>query len=320
VSAQLDAFPDSTAVRYLSSLGVRYAVVHLDELEATRRQRFTDSDLTSLGVSVAASFGSDIVYELSPLTDPAPWQDHAHLQVPRLVARGLPVTVTLSIDNDASQPMVLPRPGAIGAQVQWNGGAVSALTFQDDPLLLGPGDAAVMRLSADVPATLATANSATISARLTGPLQTEVVQAVEFADLPSSTQATGLSGVLERVLVPPVVHASAWVPIQAIARNTGQAVWLPERPSGPAAPGRVGVGMRNWISPNGTSLQPLNYSTVHLDWAVSPGQQAAVLIMTQAPERPGRYQLVLDLVSESVTWFSDLDGGTKTSVPIDVQP
>jgi hypothetical protein len=29
---------------------------------------------------------------------------------------------------------------------------------------------------------------------------------------------------------------------------------------------------------------------------------------------------VLDLLSESVSWFSDLDGGTKIVVPIDVLP
>ena len=105
-----------------------------------------------------------------------------------------------------------------------------------------------------------------------------------------------------------------------IARNSGQTVWLPEQPTDPAAPGRIGVGVRNWISPDATPLPPLNYSTVHLDWTVNPGQPAAFMIQTQAPKTPGHYQLVLDMVSENVTWFSDVDGGTKTLVPIEVMP
>jgi hypothetical protein len=117
-----------------------------------------------------------------------------------------------------------------------------------------------------------------------------------------------------------VVRTGAQVPIDVIARNTGQTVWLPEQPTDPTATGRIGVGVRNWISPDATLLAPASYSIVHLDWTVQPGQSAAFTIKTQAPQTPGRYQLVLDIVSEDVTWLSDLDEGTKTFVPIKVVP
>jgi hypothetical protein len=35
---------------------------------------------------------------------------------------------------------------------------------------------------------------------------------------------------------------------------------------------------------------------------------------------PGHYTLVLSLVSEYVAWFDQVDSGSRTSVPVDVQP
>jgi hypothetical protein len=216
--------------------------------------------------------------------------------------------------------MVLPTPGSLSAQVQWNGVNTSGARALEDRLFLAPGEEAVLRFSIDVPSSLASATTATANVRLTGALQAEVVQSVEFADLPTSTQTNGLVGSLEHVQVPPVVRAGAQVPIHVIARNSGQAVWLPEQPTDPTAPGRIGVAVRNWISPDATLLPPLTYSTVHLDWTVNPGQPAAFMIQTEAPQSPGHYQLVLDMVSENVTWFSDVNGGTRTLVPVEVTP
>jgi hypothetical protein len=190
----------------------------------------------------------------------------------------------------------------------------------DNHLFLPPGDQAVLHFPVGVPPGLASTSTATLHVRLSGALQTDVVQNVEFADLPTSTQASGLSGTLEHVQLPAVVHAGQEVPIDVIARNNGSNVWLPEQPTNPAAPGRIGVGVRNWIAPDGTPLPPLIYSTVHLDWTVNPGQPVAFTIRTQAPQTPGHYQLVLDIVSENVTWFSDTNGGTRTLVPVDVMP
>ena len=321
VSAQLDAFPDPPAVEYLRGLNVRYLVVHMDKLADATRQRFVDADLTDLGASIAATFGSDVVYELEPLDGVVRWQDHARLEVPPLVARGLPVSVTLSIVNDTPAPMVLPPPGALHAEIQWNGATTSTSPDRDSRLFLAPGDQAVVRFPADVPASLAGASSATLAVRLTGALEAEVAERVEFADdLPSSTHTTGLSGSLEHVGLSPVPRADAWVPLEVIARNTGRGVWLPERASAPSAPGRIGVGVRRWIAPDGTSVPTPGYRTLHLEWTVNPGQAAAFALVIHTPSVPGHYLLELDLVSESLTWFSDLEGGRTTLLPVDVLP
>ncbi len=320
VDNQLNAFPDPTAVEDLRDLGVRYVVAHLAALDGTARQRFANADLSRLGITVAAKFGSDVVYQLAPPATPSMWQSHARLELPTRIARGQPVSLALSILNDTSQQMVLPSAGAVTAQVQWNDLSSSSEPTLGDRLFLAPGDEAVLRIPADVPPGLASATSATVHVRLMGALQTEDVQTVEFADMATSTQATGLSGKLERVQVPPVVQAGAVFPIHVIARNTGETVWLAEQATDLAAPGRVGLGVRNWIAPDLRLLPPVNYSTVHLSWTVNPGLPAAFVLSTQAPQTPGHYQLVLGMVSESVAWFADVDGGTRTLIPIDVLP
>jgi hypothetical protein len=318
IARELDAFPDPTSVEDLRGLGVRYLVAHLDELNAVERQRLADADLTTLRVSVAANFGSDVVYELAAPSNLDSLSEHVQIGMPQTVARGRPVYFTLSIVNDTTEALVAPSD--IYGETQWDGFSASTFPRQDLPTFFEPATTAFLHFPVDVPAGLETADSATLHVRLTGALNTEVAQRVQFADMLTSTQRTGLAGTVERVLVPPSVHPDVRFPVQAIAQNSGRAVWLPELQTNPTADGRVGLSVRNWISPDGTETPPLNYSTAHLDWNVNPNQSAGFTIVTQAPHLPGHYQLVLDLLSENVTWFSDLDAGTKMIVPVDVVP
>ena len=319
VSDQLDAFPDPTATEVLRGLGVRYVVVHLDLVDDATRQRLATPNACAPGCSVVATFGSDLVFELAPLPDSRTWQAHARLQVPTRVARGQLASVTLSIVNDTNQAMVLPTRGALFAQVQWDD-VTTYVPGPDDRLFLDPGDQVVLHFPLGAPHSIDSAKEGTVHVALTGALQTHLAQTIEVADLATSAQAAGLSESIEHVQVPNFVRAGAQLSLDVIARNSGQTVWLAQQPTDPAAPGTVGLAARNWIAPDGSALPPLTYSTAHVDWTVNPGQPAAFTIQTQAPQTPGRYQLVLDMVSENVAWFSDVGGGAETLVPIEVVP
>ena len=43
----------------------------------------------------------------------------------------------------------------------------------------------------------------------------------------------------------------------------------------------------------------------HRDQVVAPGETLVIEVAIWAPERPGEYELKLDLVDEHVTWFED---------------
>jgi hypothetical protein len=205
IVAQLDAFPDPAAVENLRSLGVRYLVAHLDKLTAAEHERLAAADLSQLRVSVASSFGSDVVYELAPQISPSVPEDHMSLEIPSMAARGAPVWVTLSIVNDTQQPLVLGAPEQIGAELEWNQLGSITQPRQDVPLFLEPGHALAIKFQADPPASLASDSSAMLSVRLTGSAQLQARQTVEFADLPTSVQPSGQPAALEHVSVPTVV-------------------------------------------------------------------------------------------------------------------
>jgi hypothetical protein len=240
------------------------------------------------------------------------------LEIPTVVARGMPVWVTLSIVNDTQQPIVLGAPEAIGAELEWNQLGGTSQPRQDVPLFLQPGHALELEFRTDPPASVATSQSATLRVHLNGSAQLQGVQTVEFADLATSAQPSGLSAAFEHVLVPTVVGTDSQIPIEVIARNSSQVVWLPELTADPTPAGRVGVSVRHWIAPDGQRLEPMGNHTQHLDWYVNPGQTALFTFSTPAPHIPGQYRLVLDMLSESVTWFEDVHGGAQTSLSVNV--
>jgi hypothetical protein len=110
------------------------------------------------------------------------------------------------------------------------------------------------------------------------------------------------------------------IPIEVTARNSGQAIWLPDPPGTTGTQGVVGVSVRRWIGPDGKVWTPSANSTAHVQWNVNPGQAALVTLQTPPPPVAGRYDLVLDMLSENVTWFDDVNGGAQTVVPVDVAP
>jgi hypothetical protein len=159
-----------------------------------------------------------------------------------------------------------------------------------------------------------------LTIKLDGPFELESTQTVRFADLPTSTEKSALSGRLEQVHFPESVRAGTNIPVEVTARNEGQAVWLPDPPGTSGTRGVVGVSVVGWTASDGSSLPASDSSTAHVLWEVNPGQATTVTLHTQAPAAPGQYTLVLDLLSEKVAWFGDVPGGTRTSVPVTVEP
>jgi hypothetical protein len=122
---------------------------------------------------------------------------------------------------------------------------------------------------------------------------------------------------VQRVGLPSVTRTHETIQIDVAARNTGRAVWLADNGG---TPGAVGAAIRGWYTADGRPAAVPNGTAAHLNWNVSPGQEATFTIMASSPSDPGRYNLVLDLLSESVTWFDDVGGGPRTVVPVTVEP
>jgi hypothetical protein len=320
IANQLDAFPDPTAVADLRSLGVRFLIAHLDDLDSAETQRLRDADLRRLQLGIAATFGRDVVYELAPLSNPPTLPDHVQLELPSVVGRSTTPSVSVAIANDTPDPLFVGAPEAVGAQVEWNHEGVTENVRQDLPVFVEPDRTVWLLFPAELSTTLRTADSAELRVRLTGSLQLEATRTVRIVDLPTSLDRTALSGALEHVRIPPLVHANTVIPVEVTARNTGRSIWLPDPPGTSGTRGVVGVSVRGWTGPDGNVFPPSEDSTAHVRWNVNPGQAAGLTFQTSTPPAPGRYSLVLDMLSENVTWFDDVDGGAQTVVPVDVEP
>ncbi len=77
--------------------------------------------------------------------------------------------------------------------------------------------------------------------------------------------------------------------------------------------------VHRWV-PAGQPLAPrVGGDRTDLPRPVAPGEKMTVLIGVRAPDAPGNYQLVVELVQELVQWFSDVGAETLT-IPIRVVP
>lgn len=235
-------------------------------------------------VLAATSSGLDVAYALSPVEAQGSLQECAHLELPTEIGRGLPSVAVLSFARGAGGPLSLALPLPLGS--------------------IAPD-----------------ADQANVRVHVTGAIDLEATSVVQLADLPTSVQKAGLRASVGRVALPPVVHAATSLQMSVVARNIGRAVWLADTGN---ERGAIGVAVRNWIGPDGNSVQSngndLTSIAAHPNWNINPGQEAAFTITATAPATPGHYDLVLDMLSERVTWFEDVQGGARTVVPVDVQP
>ena len=79
------------------------------------------------------------------------------------------------------------------------------------------------------------------------------------------------------------------------------------------ADGPVFVSYR-WQDRSGVAL-PDEGLRSPLPRPVGPGERCVAAVRIQAPVRPGRYTLAIDLVREHVTWFSEA-GAPPLRVPV----
>jgi hypothetical protein len=316
--AQLNAVPEPSAVASLQALGVRYLLVHRDALDERTDRALDDLDRARSPLRVAASFGSDVVYELASPDGPTSLQGHARLELPAAVARGVTPSAVLSVTNDTPHGLSGGTPPIGQAVVAVDDAArASPLAL---PALVRPGARVTRAIPIALGGTPGAADQARVRVHVTGPVDLEAGRTVQIRDMPTSAQRTGLRASVLRVTLPPVIRTRETIPIDVLARNTGQAVWLGSQGAGAQAlgplgtlgdaggtTGAVGAAIRGWYTADGQPAAVPSGTAAHLDWNVGPGQEAT-----------GRYDLVLDLVSERVTWFEDVDGGARTVVPVTV--
>jgi hypothetical protein len=75
----------------------------------------------------------------------------------------------------------------------------------------------------------------------------------------------------------------------------------------------------HWLDESGKMIEKDGERTA-MPWPVPPGGRVSVKQTVKAPETPGRYILELDPVFETVSWFSEKNGGRTLRVPVEILP
>jgi SAM-dependent methyltransferase len=109
--------------------------------------------------------------------------------------------------------------------------------------------------------------------------------------------------------IPEAVPARAIVVLSVIARNTGDRRW--ERDGDEP----VTLGCR-WLESAGAASE----ARAALPDDVEPGELVRAQLVARAPDRPGRYRLVVSPVVEGRYWFDDADEASAHAAVVTVTP
>jgi hypothetical protein len=112
--------------------------------------------------------------------------------------------------------------------------------------------------------------------------------------------------------LPSVISPGANTRVDLDIRNTGARPW--------PASGEQQVALSyHWLEPGSGKTIVFDGERTPLPGDLPTGSGTRLRASIQAPDRPGRYELHLDLVHEGVTWFSE-QGDTGFRTIVDVSP
>ena len=141
--------------------------------------------------------------------------------------------------------------------------------------------------------------------------RTDIDRHVPATQMADSDYAASISAYAEHGLIGP----GEIRPVYVAVKNRGHVAW----PWGFDADPLVTVGAR-WRTEDGTLL-PDDGRHSPLTSTVEPGTSTMVPVTVEAPRRPGRYSLIVDLVHENVRWFGanaviDMEVGVLPARPL----
>jgi len=98
-----------------------------------------------------------------------------------------------------------------------------------------------------------------------------------------------------------------------LVKNNSDTVWFARERSG--GPLQVSAG-NHWLDQNGAVVVSDDGRAALLQ-DLHPSEQVTLKLTVNAPERPGRYILEVDMLQEGVSWFG-LRGSPTLKIPVEV--
>ncbi len=318
IKEALAELPAREAVEYAGALGIKAIVVHTGNFSPEQLTRWRDGETAKGGLGTLAVFGPDRIYSV-PHSSVASSLG-AEILTPSFLPAKKTTRLGLVIRGDKQLPWRHPGPqGYSTVVIRWTdsrtGRSLDNTGLVQLPLIVGRGESVDGSLEISSPETSGTYTVQVLipSMGIAGTLRPVEVRETALPTSRDGRRNLNASYVRRPDVGPMIVSSAEVVHLEIIADNTGQALWLA---SAEGDRGVVGLGWR-WLRGD-QELEELS-GRAPIRYDVFPGQSYRFRVAIEAPETPGTYTLELGLVSELVTWFSDV-GAQPLRLTVSVKP
>ena len=310
----LKTFPSNESIDLLQHFGVKYVIVHKEEIMPST-WNYIDNNIKNYqdNVRLIKVFDQDYVYEinlkqraLSPKSNV-----RAKAYVPTEMQIDNHYYGSIELVNEDSRDYIFEPNGRLSINVEINSSKkkISVKNSQIHlPLLIKA------KTSLNIPFVIDSPSSEceyTIQVIISGLdlIDREVFKGDVFLEkyVLDSASSKNVSGELIVDEFPALIRTGETFKVHMIAKNSGTVLWR-SKVSTSSPIGVVGVGSR-WLK-GGEDVWKSERG--YLPFDVAPGQNVTLDVSLVAPDSPGNYILVLDLVSEFITWFGSNGGEAVT--------
>lgn len=311
--------PSEKCFRFISISPALTVVVHLDRYSETKKTAWEAEDLTPYGFRFVNRIGDALVWE----REQGPVPSSAKLSIMRSF---------FFIEKGALRVALLLRPGEKGEPWRHlSRGATDVTIFLESkqgeqykyvkrlriPSYLLPDEIGTGELE-EIKSVPENITKLRIEGPLVGNFSVDYTSPALLSDRNTSKDRnSGLRADIYHLV--PSVSALAISPteeirIEAEVSNAGKAYWLDEnyvRIRGGVFAGHVSLGVlwfrqKEVSSCKKPSISALAEGRLPITSIIAPGETVKLESSIRAPQDPGRYMLLLEMVSDGVTWFNDV--------------
>ena len=330
----LTDFPSTKLVNILRYHGVEYVVMHSEgyywETPSSQKRRVAETDKL---LERAAEFGPDIVYKIpDPIEDEARrawWTelDASGFFAPGKIKPGALFNLEIRLSGKDEQMPVYSFELVeyeAKAKIEGAGGTSEQVISQEDFVLIDPGESQWTSFTFQAPDNPGEYEW-TVAVTLAG--HGDLCKGIRFRQTVGEYPDSGDPGLLKATFIelelPRTLVAGEKFPITARLRNDGDTLWRAHRFNGRKSyKGVVMLAIRDWRNAEGKPLELWKNGIAYcmraaLEKSVPPGSETEVSMESRAPDIPGKYEIIIQMVDEHILWFED-SGGEKKIVEVEV--
>jgi len=321
ITEALMRFPSRETVNMLRYLGVKYVLLHTDSYKWEDNFNAAEYARQVGGfVPEVERFGADIVYEVPDPTGEKRRRKWDNIEIKEIVVpKGVRPGSMFNLEIYLQTVDYMPAYSfelvdfEAAARIRGLEGSSRQVRNKRDFIMIDPQGQQRISFTFNAPET---AGSFKWNVEFTIRGMDEFTKEIGFeqnvGDYPDSSAPDILKAKFLNLEVPKSVKANSMLEIKGTVRNEGNTFWRAHRfDKQDDGRGLVMFGLHEWRDVNGV-IPPLKAEPYchweYLESSVPPGGETAVRLTARAPEVPGTYEIVINMIDAEVALFEHAGG------------